>query len=63
MFAQKAFLVDLFSEGLIIRSNFVFQNGLRLTSLKDYENSLNQQTPTVHGLTLGRAYYRKDFCV
>ena len=31
MFVPKAFLVDLFSEGLIIGGNFGFQNALDLT--------------------------------
>ena len=31
IFVQKAFLVRLFSEGLIIGRNFAFQNGLSLT--------------------------------
>ena len=31
IFVQRAFLLGLFAEGLIIRGNFAFQNGLGLT--------------------------------
>ena len=60
IFVQKAVLLAyfrarLFSEGLLIRRNFAFQNGLGLT--------IKQLALTVHGLIFGRAYYRKDFCV
>ena len=51
IFVQKAFLVSLFSEGLIIGWNFAFQNGLGLT--------IKQLALTGHE----RAYYRNDFCV
>ena len=59
VFVQKAFLLglfsgSLFSEGLIVGRNFVFQNGLGLT--------IKQLALTVHGLIFGRSYYPKDFC-
>ena len=49
IFVQKAFLVSLFSEGLITGWNFAFQNGLGLT--------IKQLALTGHE----RAYYQKDF--
>ena len=51
IFVQKAFLVSLFSEGLIFGWNFAFQNGSGLT--------IKQLALTGHE----RAYYRNDFCV
>ena len=44
-FCWAYFLGSLFSEELVIRRNFVFQNGIGLgnkNSLKHYENSLKQ---------------------
>ena len=38
IFVQKAFLPDLFSEGLKIGRNFAFQNGLDLKTIKTAEN-------------------------
>ena len=60
IFVQKAFLLglflgELFLEGLNIRRNFAFQNGLGLT--------IKQLALTVHGPIFGRAYYQKDFCI
>ena len=55
IFVQKAVLLGLFSEGLVIGRNFAFYNGSGLT--------IKQLALTVHGLIFGRAYYRKDFCV
>ena len=39
IFAQKAFLLGLFSEGLIIGGKFAFQNGLDLTTKTAGTNS------------------------
>ena len=48
--------------------NFAFQNELGLTilvknGLKHYENNLKQLSTSRPWAYIGRAYYRKDFCV
>ena len=46
MFAQKGFLLGLFSKGFVNGKNFAFQNGFGL--------SIKTVTVTVHGLIIGR---------
>ena len=72
VFVQKAFLVGLFSGELILEGAYYWREfciskwvGLdkKKNSLKHKNNSLKQQTVTVHGLIFGRAYYQKDICI
>ena len=66
---QKAFLLGLFLEELVIGRNFAFQNGydLSIKTAKNIKitayNSSKQLTVTIHGLIFGRAYYGKVICV
>ena len=74
MFVQKAFLLGLFLEGLVIGRNFAFQNGFDLSIKNSNSNSpwayireglLSEGYLHLRfgGLIFGRAYYRKDICV
>ena len=51
-------LGGLLSEGIL---RFEMLKTLRYTKIPT-KNSLKKLTLTVHGLMLGRAYYRKDIC-
>ena len=75
LFAQKAFLVGLFSGELIfgmglsaegvLRSQMVGLDNKDSFKLQDDGQKQLDKTahPTVHGLIFGRSYYRKDICI